>query len=119
MSSETGFQLGKERTMRYALVPHEGDWRDARVFRDGLEFNHPLLARAAAPHPGPFPARWGLLDVAAPNVVLSALKPARDGGWRFAFTRRPARRAAGVDQAPPRSRAREANLLEDAGKAAV
>ncbi len=26
MSSDTGFQLGQERTMRYALVPHEGDW---------------------------------------------------------------------------------------------
>ena len=50
MSSESGFQLGQERTMRYALVPHAGDWRDAGVFRDGLEFNHPLdlPQRAAA-----------------------------------------------------------------------
>ena len=65
MSSESGFQIGKERTMRYALVPHAGDWREAGVFRDGLEFNHPLLARVAAPHAGPLPARWGLLEVSA------------------------------------------------------
>ena len=46
--------------MRYALVPHANDWKEARVYRDGLEFNHPLLARVAAPHPGPLPARWNL-----------------------------------------------------------
>ena len=79
MSSETGLQLGKERTLRYALVPHNGDWRDAGIFREGLEFNHPLLCRQVAPHPGPLPKRWGLLDVSAPNVVVSSLKPGKEG----------------------------------------
>jgi alpha-mannosidase len=78
-SSDSGLELGQERTFHYALLPHTGDWRDARVARAGWEFNNPLLVRKAAPHAGPLPNRWGLLEVSAPNVVLSALKPGRDG----------------------------------------
>ena len=75
MSSETGFQLGQERVVRYAMVPHSGDWRKAGVFRDGLEFNHPLICRKVLPHAGPLPNRWGLLEISDPNVVVSSLKP--------------------------------------------
>ena len=52
MSSDSGYQLGQERTMQYALVPHAGDWREAGVFRDGLELNHPLDMPQRAP------SRW-------------------------------------------------------------
>ncbi len=39
MSSDSGYQLGQERTMQYALVPHSGDWRQARRFsrRSGVQ----------------------------------------------------------------------------------
>ncbi len=60
MSSDSGFQLGQERTMQYALVPHAGDWREAGVFRDGLELNHPLICRNVLAHAGSLPNRWGL-----------------------------------------------------------
>ena len=79
MTSHTGLELGKELTFDYALVPHAGDWRQAGITRDGLEFNHPLLALLAAPHPGALPARWGFLEVAPANVVVSALKAGPDG----------------------------------------
>ena len=79
MSSETGFQLGKERTMHYALVPHEGDWRRCgRLPRrlgvqpsPGLP-NRPAARRLAA-------ESWGLVEVSSPDVVVSSLKPSRDG----------------------------------------
>ena len=45
MSSESGLQLGTERTMRYALIAHAGNWRDAGIVRAGWELNHPLLCR--------------------------------------------------------------------------
>jgi alpha-mannosidase len=120
MSSDSGFQLGKERVVRYALVPHAGDWSAARVFRDGLEFNHPLIARVVAPHPGKLLPRWGLLDLDAANVVVSAMQPARGGGVTVRVYE-----AAG--QTVPRASIRfhlpvpgasEVNLLEDPGKAA-
>ena len=79
MSSDSGFELGKELVFDYALVPHAGDWRQAGIYRDGLEFNHPLLARTVASHPGVLPKRWGLLEITPQNVVVSALKPGQDG----------------------------------------
>jgi alpha-mannosidase len=79
MSSESGFQLGQERTMRYAVIPHSGDWREAGVFRDGLELNHPLIVRKVVAHAGKLPARWGFVSVSSPQVVMSALNPAING----------------------------------------
>src|SRR5262249_11042426 len=33
--SDTGLQLGKQRTLHYVLVPHAGDWRQGRAYRAG------------------------------------------------------------------------------------
>ncbi|MBM3473907.1 MAG: hypothetical protein FJX75_11610 [Armatimonadetes bacterium] len=79
MTSDTGLELGRELVFDYALVPHAGDWREARLYRRGLEFNHPLPAITAASHGGPLPPRWGYLEVSPDSVVVSALKPSRDG----------------------------------------
>jgi len=79
MTSDSGLELGKELTFDYALVPHTGDWREAEVYRHGLELNHPLLAVTAASHAGTLPSRWGYLEVASSNLVVSALKPSREG----------------------------------------
>jgi alpha-mannosidase len=75
MSSETGFELGRPLSFHYALAPHSGDWRQASVYRQGMELVQPLMARKAATHAGRLPARWGLLDISRTNVVLTALKP--------------------------------------------
>jgi len=77
--SDSALELGKELTLHYALVPHAGDWRDAHAYRAGLELNNPLIVHKAAPHPGTLPREWGFLEVSPANVVLSAVKPAKDG----------------------------------------
>ena len=118
MTSDSGLQLGRERTLRYALVPHAGDWRAAGIVRDGLELNHPLIARKAAPHPGPLPARWGLLTVSHPNVVVSALKPGPDETVVlrvYEATGTPAP-AVAVTLHSGLVTARQADLLESAGR---
>jgi len=118
MSSDTGFQLGHERTMRYALVPHLGDWRDAGVFRDGLELNHPLVCQTALPHPGSLPKRWGLVEVSSPDVVVSSLKPSRGDGVALRVYEAAGRPASGVTIKLNTKvlSARAANLLEDPGE---
>ena len=78
-SSNLGLELGQERTFHYALVPHAGSWQDARVFQSGLELNIPFLIRTLKQHPGKLPKNWGLLEVSAADVVVSALMPAEDG----------------------------------------
>ena len=116
--SDSALELGKELTFQYALMPHSGDWKQARVYRAGLEFNHPLIVRRAAAHSGSLPPRWGLLEITADNVVLSACKPGRDGGTVIRIYE-----AGGqsVTNATLRLHARilaasEVNLLEDPGR---
>jgi alpha-mannosidase len=79
MSSETGFELEQRRVLEYAIVPHAGDWRTARAWRAGWEYNHPMIIHRAEVHPGKRPARWGLLELPDPNVVLTAFTPTSDG----------------------------------------
>jgi alpha-mannosidase len=119
MSSESGFQIGKERTVRYALLPHAGDWKAAGIFRDALEFNHPLLARVAAPHAGSLPTRWGLLDVSESNVMVSSLKPTRGGGVALRVYEATGRATPGVvvKLQATIATAHEVNLLEHPGRA--
>jgi alpha-mannosidase len=114
--SDTALELGKQIGFDYALVPHAGTWQDAKVFRDGFEFNNPLVTRTGAVHPGPLPARWGLLRIeGGDHVVISALKPSRDGEVAVRVYEAAGIAAPGVKMhftLPLRS-AREANLIED------
>jgi len=115
MSSDSGLELGKELTFHYALLPHAGDWKDARIYRAGLEFNHPLVARKAASHTGRLPKRWSFLAVSAPNVVVSALKPGRDGTIILRVYEAEGKSARGVEIkfCAKIVSAFEANLMED------
>ncbi len=65
--------------LRYALLPHEGDWREGRVMRRAYEFNRPVIAYVAAPHGGELPARYSFVSLQPANLVLVALKRAEDG----------------------------------------
>ena len=79
MSSDSGLQLGKQFRLHYAFFTHDGNWQTAQVWRDGQEFNHPLICRKATAHAGALPPRQGWLTISPPNVMLSACKPGPDG----------------------------------------
>ncbi|NQT11449.1 MAG: hypothetical protein HQ582_01790, partial [Planctomycetes bacterium] len=118
MSSDTGFNLGRELTFDYALAPHAGDWRQAQPYRRGLELNNPLIVRKTTPHEGRLPARWGLFDLSHPAVVVSALKPGADASAVLRVYE-----AAGNPAKEVRLRCRanllsaeETNLMEDPGR---
>ena len=116
--SDTALELGKRIAHDYALVPHAGSWQDARIFRAGLEFNNPLVARNVDAHAGAMPKQWALLEISAPDVVVSALKPSRDGEIAlrvYEAAGRPIQHAE-VHFALPLASAREANLIEDPGQ---
>jgi alpha-mannosidase len=116
-SSDTGYELNVPRTLHYALVPHRGDWRDARVFRDGMELRAPLVCRKVSAHPGPLGARFGLLSISAPNVVLSSVQSGRDGAVLVRVYEAAGRATPDVvlTTATPILEAGETNLLEDPG----
>jgi alpha-mannosidase len=116
--SDTALELGRRMSHDYALVPHTGSWQEAQVYRAGLEFNNPLIVRSIDAHAGSMPERWGLLEVSAPNAVVSALKPSRDGqvALRIYEGAGQSVQHAKVHFALPLASAREANLIEDSGK---
>ena len=113
--SDSGLELDQTRTLQYALVPHEGNWRAAGSCRAGLEFNNPLIVRKSSPHSGTLSDHWGLLDVSPSNVLLSALKLANDGAVVirvYEAAGEPVTGAAITLHADVLS-AQEANLMED------
>ena len=128
-SSDSGLELGQERTFDYALLPHFGDWRQAGVSRAAMEFNHPLLVRKAppqqaghgsriAPMPsGTLPNRWGFLEISPPSVVLTAFKPGSNGASILRVYETYGKPAPGVriKLHAKISSAYEANLMEDSG----
>ncbi len=118
MSSDTGFQLGKRFKLHYGIMSHSGDWREARVWRDGLEFNRPLICRTAAVRDGRLPSRWGLLEISHPDVVISACRPCKDGAIVLRVYEAAGQAAAGVQIHMHASiaDAQETDLLEKDGK---
>lgn len=116
-SSDSGLGLGQSYTFDYALIPHNGAWRSAAPWRAGKEFNNPLIVHTVAPHGGDLPAEWGLLDISADNVVLSAVKPGKDGTIILRVYEASGAPAsdAHVRLDAKLKQVHEVNLLEDAG----
>ncbi len=115
--SDSSFELNKELTFDYALVPHAGDWCAAGVYREGWEFNHPLVVCAAAAHPGALSKRWGFLEIVPQNIVLSSLKPGADGTAvlrMYEAAGQPT--TAKIRLSAAAAAAEEVNLMEDLGK---
>jgi alpha-mannosidase len=67
-------------TVWTALYPHAGNWKQARLWRAGYEFNTPLEVSRADQHPGALPAGGAsFVSVSNPDVYLGAMKRAEDG----------------------------------------
>lgn len=118
MSSDTGYQIGKHLNFRYAIMPHNGTWQDAQVYRAGLEHNSPLVVQKAVSHPGRLPKKWNVLEISQPNVVVSALKPGENGGTVLRLYEAAGKAAKNVriQLHSGLKSAHEANLIEDRGR---
>lgn len=81
-----GFQdsndFGRHR-IRFALVPHEGDWRNG-VRREAALFNQPFRAFVATEHPGRLGRQYGFAEIDTDAASLRALKVSEDGRWLVA-----------------------------------
>ena len=61
-----------------ALLPHAGDWREAKLWRAGYEFNTPLEAVRTDLHAGTLPGAGSFLSLEGDDVYIGALKKAED-----------------------------------------
>ncbi|NOZ56207.1 MAG: hypothetical protein GXO73_05355 [Calditrichaeota bacterium] len=77
------FPERKTHVFEYALVPHQGNWRDAGLVRQGYAFNNPLLAVQTDLHTGALPAKQSFFEVEPADVVVTALKPRTAGNAAF------------------------------------
>lgn len=64
----------------YRLVPHRGGWQQSQSPRLGHELNVPFTAVVESNHPGTLPRSLSMLEIGAPNVLVSAVKRAEDDG---------------------------------------
>jgi alpha-mannosidase len=67
-------------TIRFALQPHTGAWTASDATRAGYAFNLPFNAVGTGMQKGKFPARKGCAEILTPNICLSGMKKAEDGG---------------------------------------
>ncbi|MBA2528817.1 MAG: alpha-mannosidase [Euzebyales bacterium] len=74
------FQDQGPQSFCYRLIPHAAGWERAGTVRLAAALNQPPTALVESCHDGPLPAAESYLQIDAPNVVMSALKPAEDGG---------------------------------------
>jgi len=65
---------------RYALLPHDGGWRESGVVRAAYELNCPPFRVLETYHPGPLPRTVEGVRVTSPSVIVTAFKRAEDGG---------------------------------------
>ncbi len=69
-------ELGQH-TFEYAMQPHDGDWRQAEMYKQAPEFSHrPIAIQANAE--GELPAEHSFIKLTPHNLILSALKKAED-----------------------------------------
>ncbi|MEZ4671855.1 MAG: alpha-mannosidase [Anaerolineae bacterium] len=67
-----------EHLMTYALLPHEGDWRE-EVVETAYDLNNPLILRRVSGGSSETASLGSLVSVSASNVIIETIKMAEDG----------------------------------------
>jgi alpha-mannosidase len=64
--------------MTYALLPHEGGWKDSEIIRRAMELNQRPIAVVESFHAGKQPQTQSYVQVENKEIVISVLKEAED-----------------------------------------
>ncbi len=68
-----------QQSLRYALLPHAGSWRESEATRRAAELCAPPHVVLETFHPGPLPQAQSFVSIDEGSVALGALKRAEDG----------------------------------------
>ncbi|WP_067618989.1 alpha-mannosidase [Alicyclobacillus acidiphilus] len=63
----------------YSLLPHQGQWQDARTVQTAAELNQKAIAVIETYHAGPLPQADSFLTVSDEGVMVSVVKRSEDG----------------------------------------
>ncbi len=101
----------------YSLLPHAGDWRQARVVEEAYALNFPAHSRLAPAHPrATLPGRFRFAEIDSDHVVLETVKRAEDDdAWIVRCYENKQCRSSSVELRFGRTirRAVECNLMEE------
>lgn len=64
--------------LHYALLPYRGDWKSAKVYREGWNRNNPLTVQRVPLHEGVLPARHGFV-ASTQRLNLTVLRRTQQG----------------------------------------
>lgn len=64
--------------MTYALIPHEGGWKDSEIIRRAMEINQRPITVMETFHEGKQPKTQSFVQVENKEIILSAMKEAED-----------------------------------------
>jgi len=70
-------ELGQH-DIRFAILPHDGNWRPSDAAKAGYEFNHDIEIVATDVHNGDLPKEKAFISVNPSNILLSGIKKAED-----------------------------------------
>ncbi|ACB50553.1 putative alpha-mannosidase [Crocosphaera subtropica ATCC 51142] len=70
----------------YAIYPHQGSWQEAKTVQKARELNIPLqvmIPNHKINNQGTLPPIFSGLTIQPDNLIVSALKPAEDGSYKY------------------------------------
>jgi len=73
-----GAQCLRTHVFEYSIIPHSGDWIQARSYKYAKNFVAPIIAWSAKDKGGELPAQDSLIEVKPDNLVVTAIKKAED-----------------------------------------
>jgi alpha-mannosidase len=62
----------------YSLLPHEGDFVQAQVYKRGYELNTPLQAIPVIANGGDLPRQYSSLEIGSSHIMIESVKKAED-----------------------------------------
>jgi alpha-mannosidase len=75
---DRGADLGHHE-FTYSLFPHEGDWREANVVKQGYELNHSAVVFCTSNHQGSLPSSYSFIKTESNQVILDTVKQSEEG----------------------------------------
>lgn len=75
---EPKFQCPGEYTFEYAIIPHQGDWRESKVYQQAHQFENSLISWQEQRHFGKLPSEKSFVSIEPDTLIISAIKKAEE-----------------------------------------
>ena len=105
----------EEHRFTYSILPHLGDWRDAKVYQKAYELNQPMYSLILDKQDGEKENTYSFINVDKDNIIIETIKKAEDSDHLIirAFETTGARTTAQIKFTETIESIEECNLMEE------